>query len=151
MVNFTFEKYKYFSNICITYNTKRYLDSFSKGNVQLVLSIVYTSFPQHVWIVTDSLAASAAAEDFFQLVPKYRLKVKLQRRQHPNIFIWNKSRLRKWEPRSSFWQILNFQIPKGLNAQCTDGHSIWNDLVSETTPSRDRCEHVCCQKVTGPH
>ena len=25
----------------------------------------------------------------------------------------------------------------------TDGHSIWNGLVSETTPSRDRCECVC--------
>ena len=47
---------------------------------------------------------STAAEDCFQLVPKFKLKVKLQRRYHPNIVIWNKSGLRKWEPRSSFWQ-----------------------------------------------
>ena len=42
--------------------------------------------------------------------------MKLQRRKYPNIFILNHSGLIKWEPRSSFWQILNFQIPKGLNS-----------------------------------
>ena len=26
--------------------------------------------------------------------------------------------MRKWEPRSKFWQILNFQIPTGLNLYC---------------------------------
>ena len=82
---------------------KKYWDSVFKGNVQLVLSVLCTSFRQPVWIVTDSLATSAAAEDFFQLVPKYRLKVKLQRRKPTNIFIWNNSGLRKWEPRSSFF------------------------------------------------
>ena len=43
-----------------------------------------------------------AASGCFQLVPKYKLKVKLIKNKHPNIFVWNKSVSRKWEPRSSF-------------------------------------------------
>ena len=42
-----------------------------------------------------------AASGCFQLVPKYKLKVKLIKNKHPNIFVWNKSVSRKWEPRSS--------------------------------------------------
>ena len=43
-----------------------------------------------------------AASGCFQLVPKYKLKVKLIKNKHPNIFVWNKSVSRKWEPRLSF-------------------------------------------------
>ena len=43
-----------------------------------------------------------AAYGCFQLVPKYKLKVKLIKNKHPNIFLWNKSVSRKWQPRSSF-------------------------------------------------
>ena len=43
-----------------------------------------------------------AASGCFQLVPKYKLKVKLIKNKHPNIFVGNKSVPRKWEPRSSF-------------------------------------------------
>ena len=98
---------KYFHNL----DKQKYLDLVFNGYVQLVPSTLSTSFPQPVYIATDSLAFFTAAEHCFQLVPKYKLKVKLQRRKHPNIFIWNNSCLRKWQPRSSFWQILIFQIP----------------------------------------
>ena len=41
-----------------------------------------------------------------QLVPRYKLKVKLIRSKHSNILVSNNSVSRKWEPRSSFWPIL---------------------------------------------
>ena len=89
---------KYFHNL----DQQKFLDSVFKGSVQLVLLILFPSFRQPVWIATDSLAIFTASENSFQLVPKYKLKVKLLRRKQPNIFIWNNSGLRKWEPRSSF-------------------------------------------------
>ena len=64
---------KYFDNL----DQQKYLDSVLKGYVQLVPSTLPASFPQPVWIATDSLAIFTAAEDCFQLVPKYELKVKL--------------------------------------------------------------------------
>ena len=45
-VNFTFEKYKYFSNICITWLSKKYWAGF-KSYVQLVPSILLASFKQN--------------------------------------------------------------------------------------------------------
>ena len=46
-----------------------------------------------------------AASGCFQLVPKYKLEVKLMKNKHPNIFVGNKSVSRKWKPRSSFMAI----------------------------------------------
>ena len=43
---------KYFHNL----DEQKYFDSVFKGYGQLVPSILYTSFPQPVWIATDSLA-----------------------------------------------------------------------------------------------
>ena len=44
--------HKYFHNL----DQQRYLDSVFKGYVQLVPSILFASFPQPVWIATESLA-----------------------------------------------------------------------------------------------
>ena len=60
----------------------------------------FSTFPQPGWIATDSYAISSSAAGCFQLVPKYELKVKMQTRKPPNIFIWKNSDMRKWEPRS---------------------------------------------------
>ena len=91
--------------------TKQYWDSVFKGNVQLVLSILCTSFPQHVWIVTDSLAASAAAEDFFNSYPNIDWKWNCK---GENLQIFSSEIILAWENGSQghhFLQILNFQIP----------------------------------------
>ena len=84
---------KYFDNL----DQQKYLDSVLKDYVQLVPSTLSASFPQPVWIATDSLAIFAAAEDCIRLAPKYELKAKLKRRKNPNLFIWNNSGLRKWQ------------------------------------------------------
>ena len=112
----TFEIYKYFPNIFITWIKAKiivfiFLGLWSTGPLNLIHMLSAACLNCN-WFFGNSIAA----EDCFQLVPKYRLKVKLQRRQPPNIFIWNKSCSRKWVPRSSFWKIHNFQIPKGLYA-----------------------------------
>ena len=61
-----------------------------------------------------------AASGCFQLVPKYKLKVKLIKNKHPNIFVGNKSVSRKWEPRfmakiygqdHHLWPTLKFPFP----------------------------------------
>ena len=72
-MNLTFEV----TNIFITWIGKNIR---IMGYFQLVLSMSFAFFPQPVQIGTDSLAISAAAEDCFQLVPIYELKVKLERR-----------------------------------------------------------------------
>ena len=59
---------------------QEYLHLVFKGYIQLVPSILFAPIPQAVWIATNSLAIFTAAEDCFQLVLKYELKVKLERR-----------------------------------------------------------------------
>ena len=87
-------------------------DSVFKGNVQLVLSILCTSFPKPVWNVTDSLATSAAADDFFQLkYPNIDWKWNCK---GENLQIFSSEIILTWENESQghhLLQILIFQIP----------------------------------------
>ena len=65
---------KYFYNM----DQQKYLNLFFNGYVQLVPKILYASI-------------DSATADCFQLLPKYKLKVKLKRRKHPFFLIWNSS------------------------------------------------------------
>ena len=56
--------YKYFPNIFITWISNDIWIQFFKGNVQVVPSILFTSFPQPVWIATDSLAILQLQQTF---------------------------------------------------------------------------------------
>ena len=89
---------KYFHN----FDQQKYLDSLFKEmfnwSPQLYLHPVCCMFELQL-ILWQFLLLQ-------QLVPKCKKKLKLGRRSHSNIFIWNISDLRKWEPRSSFWQNL---------------------------------------------
>ena len=108
---FTFENYKYFPNICLPYIGKKYWDSVFKGNVQLVLSIVFTSFPQHVWIATDSLAISTAAEDFFNSYPNTNWKWNCK---GESLQIFSSEIILAWENGSQVHHFGKFLISKFL-------------------------------------
>ena len=69
-----------YTNICQFFSLpgskQNYLDSFFKGSGQLVPSIWFAAFLNRNWFFGNL----TAAEICFQLIPKYKLKVKLQRR-----------------------------------------------------------------------
>ena len=74
-------KYLFFSNFFHILDQKKYLDSVFKGYVQLVPSIythLFRSLCELLLILWQFLLLK-------QLVPNYRLKVKLQLRTHPKI------------------------------------------------------------------
>ena len=56
-----------------------------EASVQLVPTILFTSFLQPASIETDPIANHPSAVDHIQLVPKYISKVKLERGWSPNI------------------------------------------------------------------
>ena len=56
-----------------------------EASVQLVPTILFTSFLQPASIETDPIANPPSAVDHIQLVPKYISKVKLERGWSPNI------------------------------------------------------------------
>ena len=90
---------------------KKYWDSVFKGNVQLVLSILCTSFLQPVWIVTDSLATSAAAEDFFNSYPTIDWKWNCK---GENLQIFSSEIMLAWENGSQGHHFGKFLISKFL-------------------------------------
>ena len=63
-----------------------------KSYVQLVLSISFAFFPQPVWIGTDTLAISTAADDCFQLVPIYDWKWNWKGVRHSATALWKLSK-----------------------------------------------------------
>ena len=69
-----------YTNICQFFSLpgskQNYLDSFFKGSGQLVPSIWFAACLNRNWFFGNL----TAAEICFQLIPKYKLKVKLQRR-----------------------------------------------------------------------
>ena len=67
-----------------------------EASVQLVPTILFTSFLQPASIETDPIANPPSAVDRIQLVPKYISKVKLGSWQSPNISVWNNYTARKW-------------------------------------------------------
>ena len=57
----------------------KYLSCRLHNSVQLVPTILFTSFLQPASIETDPIANPPSAVDHIQLVPKYISKVKLER------------------------------------------------------------------------
>ena len=63
----------------------KYLSCRLHNSVQLVPTILFTSFLQPALIETDPIANPLSAVDHIHLVPKYMSKVKLERGWSPNI------------------------------------------------------------------
>ena len=70
------EIYKYF---LLFFHNLKIFDVRFEASVQLVPTILFTSFLQPASIETDSIANHPSAVDHIQLVPKYISKVKLER------------------------------------------------------------------------
>ena len=97
-----------------TGSKQKYLDYFFKGSVQLVPSIWLTSFPQPVWIATDSLAIQPLQKTVFNSYPNLSWKWNCK---GDIIQIFSSERNLAWENGSQgpyFAKILNSKFLKGL-------------------------------------
>ena len=82
IVKMQFEIWKYLPSKLFL---PKYLSCRLHNSVQLVPTILFTSFLQPASIETDPIANHPSAVDHIQLVPKYISKVKLERGWSPNI------------------------------------------------------------------
>ena len=82
IVKMQFEIWKYLPSKLFL---PKYLSCRLHNSVQLVPTILFTSFLQPASIETDPIANHPSAVDHIQLVPKYISKVKLKRGWSPNI------------------------------------------------------------------
>ena len=98
---------KYFDNL----DQQKYLDSVLKGYVQLVPSTLPASFPQPVWIATDSLAIELLQKTVFNSYPNIDWKWNCK---WDNIQIVSSEIILAWENGSQGHHFVKFLISKFL-------------------------------------
>ena len=138
-MNLTFEIYKYFPNIFTTWIIKNIWIQFFNGSGQLVPSNLFTSFPQPVWIATDSLAIWLLQETVFNSSPNKNWKWNCKGN---NIQIFASEIILAWENGSKGYHFGKYSISKLLKdltqcamfcvsmiyTNCIDINGIWGTV-----------------------
>ena len=111
------------------YWQNKYLDSVFKCNVQLVLSILITSFPQPLWIATDSLAIQLLQKTVFNSYPNSNWKWNCK---GDNLQIFSSEIIMAWKNGSQGYHFGKFLISlflKGLTHSAMEGLFLADNVV----------------------